>query len=238
MPPTTHRPPERPDRREEPGTPPEPASPQASAEEPAPQEEQTRQELRASALRAKLKAQGVPQEPDESAGSDAAKAGLLGHGRIRTWTSTRAGSHRSSLLLGAAMAFLFGTGFVAVDALLGARRRRLRSGGPSSCNPRLKPARAISTQPAGDRKVQPVPIPQPAPIRASPEAATDDPSQEQPAPTRRLNRLQTGTATAPIGATPIVLSPQDGAGASPAGNNSTRAVGAGSRFRLLSAPRG
>ena len=84
------------------------------------QEEQARQELRASALRAKLKAQTDPRQPaDESAGLDEPKAGLLGHGRIRTWTSARAGNHRSSLLLGAAMAFLFGTGFVAVDSLLG-----------------------------------------------------------------------------------------------------------------------
>ena len=37
--------------------------PQLVADEPAPQEEQTRQELRASALRAKLKAQATQQEP-------------------------------------------------------------------------------------------------------------------------------------------------------------------------------
>ena len=220
---------QRPDRREEPETSPEPLSPQASADEPAPQEEQTRQELRASALRAKLKAQGVPQEPDESAGPEAAKAGLLGHGRIRTWTSTRAGSHRSSLLLGAAMALLFGTGFAAVDSLLGsappaaAQRRALEP------QPASETGKGDLTQPAADRKVQPAPIPQPVPSRSAPEAATDDQSQDQPAPTRRLNRLQSGTAAAPIGTTPIVLSsPQDGAGAT--GNVGTRAVGAGSEI--------
>ena len=56
------------------------ASP-GSPDEPAPQEEQTHQELRASAIRAKLKAQATPQEPAaEGAGLDEAKAGMLGHG--------------------------------------------------------------------------------------------------------------------------------------------------------------
>ena len=199
-----------------------------SAEDPAPQEEQTRQELRASALRAKLKAQAVAQEPAaESAGLDEAKTGVLGHGRARTWTSAGAGSHRFSLLLGAAMALLFGTGFVAVDSFL------------ANAPPASAQQRALEAQPAaetgkghlaprsGDWNVQPAPMPLPATRRPAPEAATDDPSQNQPAPTRRLYRLQTGTAATPSpDATPVMLSPQDGADASPAGNDGPGTTGA------------
>jgi hypothetical protein len=90
-----------------------------SPDEPAPQEEPTHQELRASAIRAKLKAQATPQEPAaEGAGLDEAKAGMLGQGRAKTWTSARSGGHRFSLLLGVAIALLFGAGFMTVDAFL------------------------------------------------------------------------------------------------------------------------
>ena len=78
--------------------------------------------------------------------------------------------------------------------------------------------------PSDGWKALPAPIPQPALRRPTPDAATDDPAQPQPAPTRRLYRLQTGTAALPpTGATPVMLSPQDAAGASPAGNGGTRA---------------
>jgi localization factor PodJL len=232
-----------------------PASPD-SLEEPAPDEEHTRQELRASALRAKVKAQAMPQEPAaESAGLDEAKEDMLGHGRARACTSARAGSHRFSLLLGVAMALLFGAGFMAVDSFLtnappvGAQQKATatqadtRGAGslapsvlrPGSLDPQpaAQPGKADLAPPSWDQKVEP-PIPQPALRRAAPEAVTDDQSQSQPAPTRRLNRLQmqTGSAlTPPAGATPVMLSPSDAIvqDTSPAGDGS-RATSAGAEF--------
>ena len=199
----------------------EPAAP-ARIDEPVPQERQSRQELRASALRAKLKAQGAPQQAAaqdpaaEAADVDEAKAGVLGHGRIRTWTSARTGSQRFSLLLGGAMALLFGTGFMAVDSLLGsappagAQQRRVPEAQPAT-----RTGAGEAAPRAGDGTVQPPPMPQPAPRRPAPEAATDDPGQSQPAPTRRLNRLQSGTASAaPAGVTPVMMAPQDRSDAS------------------------
>ena len=76
--------------------PPSTASPGCSRRAGAAGEEQTRQELRASALRAKLKAQAAPQEPPstgdagldqpaaEGTGLDEAKAGRSGTGRARS----------------------------------------------------------------------------------------------------------------------------------------------------------
>jgi localization factor PodJL len=190
--------------------------PPAPIDQPEPEEVRTRQELRASALRAKLKAQGTAQEPAAPAATaddtslDEAKAGMLGHGRIRTWTSARSGSQRFSLLLGGAMALLFGTGFMAVDSLLG-------STPPAGTQQRSVP----ETQPvgwtgAGEPKQRPgggalqQPMPQPAQRRPAPEAATDGPAGGQPAPTRRLDRIQSGTASAaPIGPTQVMLPPQE-----------------------------
>ena len=207
----------------------EPAAP-ARIDEPVPQERQSRQELRASALRAKLKAQGAPQQAAtqdpvaEAEVVDEAKAGALGHGRIRTWTSARTGSQRFSLLLGGAMALLFGTGFMAVDSLLGSAPP---AGAQQSRVPEAQPATRTgageAAPRAGDGTVLPPPMPQPAPRRPAPEAATDDPGQSQPAPTRRLNRLQSGTASAaPAGVTPVMMAPQDRPDASaPAADGAT-----------------
>jgi localization factor PodJL len=204
-------------------------------DQPAPHEAQTRQELRASVLRAKLKAQAAAQEPPtqpptlaptaDGTGLDEAKAGMLGHGRIRTWTSARSGSQRFSLLLGGAMVLLFGSGFMAVDSLLGsappsgAHQRRVPETQPANWTSPGEPA-----QRSGDGAVQQPSTPQFAPRRAAPEAATEDASPSQPAPTRRLDRLQSGTASAePVGATPVMMLPQDGqassASAAVAGSN-------------------
>ena len=80
------------DRREEPTEVPLDMLPQLAADEPAPlEEEQTRQELRASALRAKLKAQATHQEPpttgdaglDQPATESKPRSGTGGPGRGR-----------------------------------------------------------------------------------------------------------------------------------------------------------
>ena len=141
------------DRGEMPAEP----APAGRPEETAPQEEETRQELRASAMRAKLKAQATPREPaSENATPDEFKADMLGHGRARTLASTRSGSHRFSLLLGAAMALLFGAGFVGVNSfmtnapLAGASQKAsatMESGRASSLAP--------STSQQGNRGAQP-----------------------------------------------------------------------------------
>jgi localization factor PodJL len=224
-----------------------------SLDEPAPQEEPTHQELRASAIRAKLKAQAAPQEPaTEGAGLDEAKAGILGHGRARSWTSARAGSHRFSLLLGVAIALLFGAGFMTVDAFLAtappagvlqkATATQAESVQADSLAPTAPQQGSLDPQPAAqpgkadlaprseEQNVEPAPIPQPALRRSAPEAVTDDQTQSQPAPTRRLERLQTGSALA-TPATPVMLTPSDRLGAaapdaSHAGDYGPRATGA------------
>ena len=91
----------------------------------AAEETQTRQELRASALRGKLKAQAAPEvptlaipEPDEAT----AGAAALGHAQTPAKTSAktpaRAGGARSRLLMGGAMVLLFGAGYIGVDLFL------------------------------------------------------------------------------------------------------------------------
>jgi localization factor PodJL len=217
------------DRREEPTEVPLDMLPQLAGDEPAPrEEEQTREELRASALRAKLKAQATHQEPPTTgdAGLDQpdTESAALGHGRARTWTSARVGTHRSSLLLGGAMAVLFGTGFMAVNSFLAAAP-------PTGATATQQ--RTLEAQPADADKSdlapspdgwKAAPVPQPALRRPTPDAATDDSAQPQPAPTRRLYRLQSGTAALPpIGATPVMLSSQNAAGASSADTGATMA---------------
>jgi localization factor PodJL len=233
----------------------EPASP-VGPDRPAALEEQVRQELRASAIRAKLKAQATPAEPSaESAGSDEAKTGSLGQGRARTWTSNKTGSHRFSLLLGAAMALLFGAGFVGVNSFLtnaplaGVSQKGTASGADNvqadSLAPSAPQQSGLDAQPAAqpgkgdlaprsvEQDLDPAPIPPPVPRRPAPEAVTEDQSPGEPAPTRRLNRLQAGGAlSTPTVATPVMLAPSDRAGAreqdaTPAGNDPGRAKDAG-----------
>ena len=238
--------------REQGGTRAQTGSP-GSPHEPGPQEEQTHQELRASAIRAKLKAQAAPQEPaDEGAGLDETKAGMLGQGRARTWTSARSGSHRFSLLLGVAIALLFGAGFMTVDAFLAAappagvlqkstatQADSVQADSLTPSAPRegsldaqsaAEPGKADLAPRSEEPNVEPGPIPQPALRRPAPEAVTDDQTRSQPAPTRRLDRLQTGSALASP-ATPVMLTPSDRLGptapdASQAGDEGSGATGA------------
>ena len=99
--------------------------------------------------------------------------------------------------------------------------------------PAAQPGKADLAPRSEEQNVEPAPIPQPALRRPAPEAVTDDQTQSQPAPTRRLERLQTGSALAtPARATPVMLTPSDRLGptapdASPAGDDGPRATGAG-----------
>ena len=206
--------------------------PQLLADEPAPQEEQTRQELRASAMRAKLKAQAAPQEPRRrrSPGLDEAKAGTLGQGAPGRWTSARAGSHGSACCWACAIALLFGAGFMAVDSFLG-------SAPPAGAQQRASATRRIACKPIashlgareGSLDAQPAAEPGKADLaprprsrcragrrcrsrrRAGPRPKPQPTIQTRasPRPTRRLDRLQTGTRRVPP-ATPVMLSPSAG----------------------------
>jgi localization factor PodJL len=155
-------------------------------------------------LRAKLTAPAHPQERGlEHTDPDGGEANRLGQGRAPTWSSAKASRHWAGLLLGGAMVLMFGAGFVAVDSFLAkstpapARRQE----------PVSQPAGGkadVAPQTNGDSS-EAAPVTQPAPRPAAPEAR-EDPSQVQPAPTRRLDRLQTGTAAASaFGATPVML---------------------------------
>ncbi len=83
------------------------------------QDAEMRRELRASAMRAKLKAQAMPDMPPMtvSVAPDEVRPGPAKHARARA--AAGSAGPRFSLLLVLAMATLFGTGYVAVDALLG-----------------------------------------------------------------------------------------------------------------------
>src|SRR5262249_52278464 len=81
------------------------------------QEENERQELRASALHAKLRAQALAHPPDAD-DADEDPAHPQGQGRVRPSGPAEPGSYRASLLLAGAMALLCGSGFMAVDSML------------------------------------------------------------------------------------------------------------------------
>jgi localization factor PodJL len=200
----------------------------------AAEEAQARQELRASVMRAKLKAQATPEEPTPaSSDSDAAKAGA--GQRERAKTSVRAGGLRSSLLLGGAMALLFGASYLVVDVFLmrgpaGVVQQRSVAPAPQAqpaadlgqpkaqggiANPQPGPQPGPQTgksglaPPAGEKRVGPVPVPQPA-RRHMRETATDDltHSQGQAAP-RPAGRPVPGNAIATGAiAEPAAVSPQ------------------------------
>jgi localization factor PodJL len=166
-------------------------------------------------LRAKLTDLAHTQERGlEHADPDGSEANRLGQGRAPTWASAKAGRHWAGLLLGGAMALLFGAGFMAVDSFLAkstpapAQRQPVPQpgGGKADVAPQINGASSEAA-----------PVTQPAPRPAAPDANGQDPSQVQPAPTRRLDRLQTGTAAAAsFGATPVMLPPPDRGGVAPA----------------------
>ena len=220
------------DRREEPTEMPLDMLPQLAADEPAPlEEEQTRQELRASALRAKLKAQATHQEPPTTgdAGLDQ-PADRERRARARAGQVVDVGASGQPPLQPAAGR---SHGCAVRDGLHGGQLvPRRRTAHRCHCHAAAHARGAARAEadksdlaPSSDGwKVQPAPVPQPALRRPTPDAATDDSAQPQPAPTRRLYRLQTGTAALPpTGATPVMLSSQNAAGASSAGTGATMA---------------
>lgn len=189
---------------------------------------QTRHGLRASAMRAKMKAQAAQEIASASAELDQAKASMLKDRRARLPAIT--GSHRFSLLLGVAMAFLCGTGFLVVDAFLpnappaGAKQTTAASQAqvepvagvapPTSEPVALDPQHEVEVPKSNlaprTEEQAPAAAREPAPRQPEPETATDNPNTEQPAPTRRLSRLSTGSTSPPADATPAMLSQPSG----------------------------
>ncbi|HSR79566.1 MAG TPA: hypothetical protein VLL28_02205 [Hyphomicrobiaceae bacterium] len=213
------------------------------------QDVMARQELGASALRAKLKAQlaqasaedlATEENPPGSLGPGSLEPGSLGpeplgHGRVRTWAL--AGSYRASLLLGVVMALLFGAGFMAVDSMLAAPPPTAAQGQESVPQPGSRAGRAKFSPAPSEDHPETAPLPQPAPRQPLPDAASEDAGEGASAPTPRLQRLQRGTATFPASApAPLTLPPRDKAGASSAAGEGTGALATSARFTLSPAP--
>lgn len=162
---------------------------------------QTRQELSASAMRAKLKAQAAPETPTPATPTvDEAKTGTA---KRHAKASARAGRSWSNLLLGGAVVLLFGVGYTAVDLFVarGAAPALQQNsvapppeGAPAAdpIEPKAQHGRADpqpETQtdksevapPTPDDKTAPVEVPVPQPARRpTRETKTDDPNQEEP----------------------------------------------------------
>jgi localization factor PodJL len=205
----------------------------------ATQEETERQQLRVSALRAKLKAQALAQASGaESAASEEGPPAPLGQGRVRTWALTKARSYRASLLLGGVLALLFGAGFMAVDSMLAALPPAAVQGQDSVPQPGSRAGNAKFAPGPNDGQGDAAPLPQPAPRQPLPDAASDDQGQGESAPTPRLQRLQRATAALPAsGATPFMVSPRDSAGASPTvAGEGADALATTARFTQTSTP--
>ena len=115
-----------------------------------------RQELRASAMRGKLKAQAATEEPSLTLTSDIRPQPATG-APAGAKSSKRAGGFRS-LLMGGAMVLLFGAGYLTVDLLVMGGEP---SGAPPSGISAVQPGKAAAA-PAGDQKSGAVPVPQPA----------------------------------------------------------------------------
>jgi localization factor PodJL len=187
-----------------------------------------RQELRASVMRAKVKAQAPPGEPSAPTESlDAAKASMLTDRRLQ---NPERSNHRRGLLLATAMALMCATGFLLVDNLV--------SGQPppgmhqNAMTPPAEPTPAAST-PA---KLGPLPSGTPAkgpssnvdepaaavapagrpppPSRVLPETVTDGLNADQRTPTPALGPLRTGSTTPPAVIETAAL-PRGGAGTLP-----------------------
>ncbi|KAB2920452.1 MAG: hypothetical protein F9K29_01020 [Hyphomicrobiaceae bacterium] len=191
------------------------------------EDEHARQELRASAIRAKLKAQaGQPAEPEEkgtfrkapSATPPRSKASLAGSGR------------RGSLFLIAAMTLLFGAGYVAADHFFGhlppdvavqeSVIRHSDAIGQAGTLDEVRPAQAGDAPAAsGTRKSDLQPAVEDRPAVVAPPAAEPPPSVSEPprqAPVERLAPSQRSTAglqmpgiaVTPIAVTPIAVTPE------------------------------
>ncbi len=189
--------------------------------------EAARQELRASAMRAKLKAQAALSETAAAGASlDEAKAGMLGDRRPKTssWT----GSHRFSLLLGGAMALLCGAGFLVVDSWLADTPPAAAQADASAHGPavvEVLKARAGGVEPSGAEPARSE-LRRPASPAAgphdAPETTAGEPASDRAADLRRLGRLQhesAGEAATPM---PTMLGPQHGAEEPAAAPDGTR----------------
>jgi len=225
-----------------------------------PQNEMARQELRASALRAKLKAQlarapaedhATEESPPGSLGPTSpgqGSSGLLGlgsllgqeplgQGRVRTWAL--AGSYRANLLLGVVMALLFGAGFMAVASMLAGPPAAGAQGQESVPQPGSRAGNAQYSPGPSEDHPETAPLPQPAPRQPLPDAASEDAGEGGSPPTPRLQRLQRGTVTSPLStAAPLTLPLRDRAGAASAGvaGEGTDALARSARFTLNPAP--
>ncbi len=207
-----------------------PADPAASSPQGSPTADAkgTREELRASVLRGKLKAQAKAEEPGPSLGE--VKPGAGKPGRIRM-PSGRSG-RRFSVLLAVAMALLFGASYLAVDTFL-MHAPAAETQKAAAPQPALEPAASLVV-PKADRmgaepkpasaagapdpapgtaeeKARPVPVPQPAQRRHVPETVTDDLSEAKAPELRHRVGLEThdgvtaATLVLPAG---TVLSPR------------------------------
>ena len=110
----------------------------------ADQDAEMRRELRASAMRAKLKAQAPIDAPMMPVGIAPDEIRASSANRARSRTASSAASQRFSLLLIAAMMTLFGTSYMAVDALLGSAS----NGAPATETTRPKVQPTSDQQPA------------------------------------------------------------------------------------------
>ena len=165
---------------------------------------QTRQELSASAMRAKLKAQAAPEEPTPASPvADEAKPGA--DKREYTKTSARAGRSWSNLLLGGAMILLFGCGYLVVDLFVA------RGVMPALQQNSIAPAAEVqpAADPAEPKTQHGRADPQPEPQTVKPEVAPATKENEaEPVPGARAAAGQAARArdqdrrSGPGGATP------------------------------------
>ena len=212
----------------------------------------TQNEMARQELRAKLKAQALAQAPAVDAATEARPPetslgqgsfgqgsfgqGPFGQGRVRTWALAKAGSYRASLLLGVVMALLFGAGFMAVDSMLAAPPPAAAQGQESVPQPGSRAGNAKFLAGPNADNPETARLPQPAPRQPVPDAASEDATQGEPAPTLRLQRLQRGTVSLPAAAT--MPPPRDSAGATPAeaAGEGTDALATSVRFTLNPSP--
>ena len=157
---------------------------------------QTREELRASAVRGKLKAQ-AGTEPSESAVALPGVANADGAKPKPMLSKAKAASRRPRLLIGGAMLFLFAAGYLIGDFLMGnIPRVDARSSTPAmdgaasapepNAQSSIAAPAANQTNPPGpdaDRKVEAVPAPVPAKRKPAERKAADvAPAEAQVAP--------------------------------------------------------
>ncbi len=186
------------------------------------EDEHARQELRASAIRAKLKAQAAQPADLEEKGA-ARKTQPAGPSRFKS--SMAGGGRRGSLFLIAAMTVLFGAGYVAADHLLGqmpsgvaARESVIRHSDAASqagTPDEPRPAQALDALPAPEtRKTALPPAVEDRPSTVDPQAAEQPQSvpelpEEAPVETKVPTARSTAGLQIPgIAVTPIAVTPK------------------------------